>query len=188
MILNKVLAADEPSIVDILSADKEFGWTSNFSAFREKMKPNDVELHYGRAGKRHVGGIDRVDVKKSPHLIDKWKVMVSAAYGERGARPAMVLGPSFIAESPSVCTQTFLFFYVESRSEAESLQSYLNTRFFRFLVSLRKITQHATRSTYKWVPQQIWDRVWSDEMLFQKYKLTEADIAHIQACIRPRNE
>src|SRR5271157_3435683 len=29
----------------------------------------------------------------------------------------------------------------------------ISTRLFRFLVSLRKITQHALRSTYSWVPQ-----------------------------------
>jgi site-specific DNA-methyltransferase (adenine-specific) len=187
-ILKKVLAEGEPSIIDILSADKEFGWTSNFDGFREDKKPSDVALYYGRAGKRLVGGIARKDVTKSPHLIDKWKVMVSAAYGERGARPAMVLGPSFIAESPSVCTQTYLFFYVDSKKQAESLQSYLNTRFFRFLVSLRKITQHATRATYTWIPQQTWNRVWTDEALYKKYGLSKADIAHIEACIRPRTD
>jgi site-specific DNA-methyltransferase (adenine-specific) len=185
-ILKQVRSAGEPSIIEILSADKEFGWTSNFDGFRPEKKPTDVALYYGRTGKRLVGGIARKDITKSPHHIDTWKVMTSAAYGERGARPAMVLGPSFIAESPSVCTQTYLFFYVASKEQAESLQSYLNTRFFRFLVSLRKITQHATRATYTWVPQQTWDRVWTDEALYKKYSLSSDDIAHIEASIRPK--
>jgi len=185
-ILKKVRAADESSIIKILSADKEFGWTSNFEGFRPEKKSADVALYYGRSGKRLVGGIARKDITKSTHLIDTWKVMTSAAYGERGARPAMVLGTSFIAESPSVCTQTYLFFYVASKKQAESLQSYLNTRFFRFLVSLRKITQHATRATYTWVPQQTWDRVWTDEALNKKYGLGKDDIAHIEASIRPK--
>jgi site-specific DNA-methyltransferase (adenine-specific) len=185
-ILKKVREAGEPSIIEILSADKEFGWTSNFDGFRKNKKQDDVALYYNRQGKRLVGGIARDGITKSPHLIDKWKVMTPAAYGERGARPAMVLGPSFITESPSVCTQTYLFFYVDSKAQAESLQSYLNTRFFRFLVSLRKITQHATRATYTWVPQQTWDRVWSDEILYKKYHLTEDEIAYIEASIRPK--
>ena len=185
-ILKKVRAADEHSIIEILSADKEFGWTSNFDGFRPDKKPSDVALYYGRSGKRLIGGIARKDITKSPHLIDTWKVMTSKAYGERGARPAMVLGPNFIAESPSVCTQTYLFFYVASKKQAESLQSYLNTRFFRFLVSLRKITQDATRATYTWVPQQTWDRVWTDEVLYKKYRLSKDDIAHIEGSIRPK--
>jgi site-specific DNA-methyltransferase (adenine-specific) len=98
-----------------------------------------------------------------------------------------VLGPTFIAGSPSVCTQTYLFFYVGSEEEANSLNSYLRTRFFRFLVSLRKITQHATRSTYTWVPQQTWDRIWTDEELYKKYGLTNDDIAFIESRIRPKD-
>jgi site-specific DNA-methyltransferase (adenine-specific) len=184
-ILRKVLSAGEVSITEILSVDKEFGWTSNFTEFHEKQRSNDVALYYNRKGKRLVGWIDRKAVVKSTHLIDKWKVMVPQAYGERGARPAMVLGPSFIAASPSVCTQTYLFFYVASRKEANSLNSYLRTKFFRFLVSLRKNTQHATRSTYTWVPQQSWDRVWTDEALYKKYGLTKDDIAFIESRIRP---
>jgi len=184
-ILKKILSAGEASITEILSVDKEFGWTSNFDGFHAKQRPNDVALHYNRKGKRLVGWIDRKDIDKSAHLIDTWKVMVPAAYGERGMRPATVLGPSFIASSPSVCTQTYLFFYVGSEAEAESLDTYLKTRFFRFLVSLRKITQHATRSTYTWVPQQVWNRKWNDEVLYKKYKLTQEDIAFIESRVKP---
>jgi site-specific DNA-methyltransferase (adenine-specific) len=110
-ILQKVLRAGEASITDILSVDKEFGWTSNFDGFHKKKRgPKEVALHYNRKGKRLIGWIDRKDVCKSSHLIDTWKVMIPQAYGERGTRPAIVLGPSFIAGSPSVCTQTYLFF------------------------------------------------------------------------------
>ncbi len=184
-ILKKVLNIKEESIINILSADKEFGWSSNFDGFHDKPKPNDVALYYNRKSKRSIGWIGREAVGKSPHLIDTWKVMIPKAYGERGARPANVLGPSLLAPSPSVCTQTYLFFYLNSQEESKSLQSYLRTRFLRFIVSLRKITQDAGRSTYTWVPQQTWDRIWTDEALYEKYGLNEEDIAYIEASIRP---
>jgi site-specific DNA-methyltransferase (adenine-specific) len=78
-----------------------------------------------------------------------------------------------------------MFFYMNSEAEAKSLQSYFTTRFFRFLVSLRKITQNAFRSTYKWVPIQTWDRVWTDEALYEKYGLTADEIAYIESVIKP---
>jgi site-specific DNA-methyltransferase (adenine-specific) len=187
-ILKKVLARKEVSITSILSADKEFGWTSNFTGFHDKPKSNDVALHYNRTGKRLIGWIARKEITKSAHLIDTWKVMVPAAYGERGARPAKILGPTFIAPSPSVCTQTYLFFYVASQSQAESISSYLETRFVRFLVSLRKITQHATRATYTWVPVQAWDRNWTDGALYKKYGITKEEITFIDSMIRPMGE
>lgn len=123
-ILRKVLRTGEASITDILSVDKEFGWTSNFDGFHKRQGANDVALHYNRKGKRLIGWINRRDVEKSSHLIDTWKVMIPQAYGERGTRPATVLGPSFIARFPSVCTQTYLFFYVGSERRAKSLNSY----------------------------------------------------------------
>jgi site-specific DNA-methyltransferase (adenine-specific) len=185
-ILRKVLARKDESIIHILSVDKEFGWTSNFEDFHAKKHKHDVPIHYGRHGKRLKGYVQRSQITKSEELVDKWKVMVPQAGSDGGQRiPDVVLGKPFIASKPSVCTQTFLFFYLNTRLEAQSVQSYLRTRFFRFLVSLRKITQHATRSTYTWVPQQTWDREWTDKELYKKYKLTKEEIEFIESMIRP---
>jgi len=184
-ILRKILSKNERSITEILSVDKEFGWTSNFDGFHAKQNRNDIPLHYGRQGKRMVGYINRKEITKSEHLIDKWKVMIPKAGSDGGQKlPDVVLGRPFIASSPSVCTQTYLFFALETESEAISVESYLRTRFFRFLVSLRKITQDATRSTYTWVPIQIWDREWSDKDLYKKYKLDEEEIAYIEKMVK----
>lgn len=184
-ILHKVRAAGEPSITTILSADKEFGWTSNFSGFHASQQTDDVPLFYNRSGKRLVGYINRDDVTKSAHLIDTWKTMIPSAGSGAATLPDVVLGKPFVAASPSVCTQTYLFFQIASRSEAESVQSYIATKFLRFLVSLRKITQHASPATYTWVPIQSWDRAWTDADLYAKYGLGENEIAHIEAMIRP---
>ena len=185
-ILRKVLALKEDSITSILSVDKEFGWTSNFSEFHDKPGKNDIPLHYGRQGKRLLGYVRRSSVTKSAHLIDTWKVMIPQAGSDGGQRiPDVVLGRPFIASSPSVCTQTYLFFHVNSASQAESVQSYLATKFFRFLVSLRKNTQHATRSTYSWVPLQDWSKNWTDALLYEKYNLTKSEVAFIESMIRP---
>lgn len=187
-ILRKVLAFGGESVNAILARDKEFGWTSNFSGFHVAKGEGDLPLYYVRSSKRSVGYISRTEVLKSEHLIDTWKVLVpKAGPGNSGGHviPDMVLGPSLIAPSPSVCTQSFLFFYVSSRAEAESVQSYYRTRFFRFLVSLRKITQDATHSTYRWVPQQTWDRAWTDAELYAKYGITDDEVAYIESMIRP---
>jgi site-specific DNA-methyltransferase (adenine-specific) len=187
-ILHKVLARREPCINTILARDKEFGWTSNFDGFHDQKHSGDVPLYYIRKSKRGMGYIERSAITKSAHLIDTWKLLVPEAYGAGDTFPHQILGKPIIAPSPSVCTQSFLFFNVGSRKAAESLQSYYTTRFFRFLVSLRKITQHATHSTYSWVPQQSWNRLWTDEMLYKKYGLTKGEIAFIESIVRPINE
>ncbi len=187
-ILHKVLRKKEPSIIEILSVDKEFGWTSNFDGYHDKKKQNDVPIYYIRRTKRSSGWIERSAIDKSTELIDTWKVMVPQAYGAGEGIPHQILGQPFVAPNPSVCTQTYLFFYLDSKRAAESVESYLRTRFLRFLVSLRKITQHATRSTYTWVPQQSWDRTWTDTELYKKYNFSKADIAFIESRIRPMGE
>jgi site-specific DNA-methyltransferase (adenine-specific) len=184
-ILRKVQSKNEPSITELLSVDKEFGWTSNFDGFRDTRRAGDVPIHYIRKMNRGVGYIDRRAVVKSEHLIDTWKVLVPKAYNGGDGLPHQVLGKPLIAASPSVCTQSFLFFFVHSDNEAQSVQSYYTTRLFRFLVSLRKITQDATRSTYSWVPQQTWNRAWTDDALYAKYSLTADEIAFIESMVRP---
>jgi len=184
-ILRKVLSKKEPSIIDILSVDKEFGWTSNFTGFHEKQKAGDVPIHYIKSGKRLIGWIGRSEIKKSSHLVGTSKVLIPKAYGAGEGVPHQILGQSIISPNPSVCTQSYLFFYIDSDEASKSLNSYLRTRFFRFLVSLRKITQDATRSTYTWVPQQAWNQTWTDEELYKKYGLTTEEIAFIDTMIRP---
>lgn len=187
-ILRKVLAHNEASINTILARDKEFGWTSNFDGFHAEERDGDLPIYYIRTVKRSVGYIAREKVMKSAHLIDTWKLLVPAVGSGRERERSgvdLVLGPSLIAPCPSVCTQSFLFFFVSSKEEADSLQSYYATRFFRFLVSLRKITQHATHSTYLWVPMQTWDQTWTDEVLYQKYGFVQGEITFIESMIRP---
>lgn len=183
-ILHKVLSRKEKSINAILARDKEFGWTSNFEGFHKREKPGDLPLYYIRKMKRDVGYIERDAVNKSAHLIDSWKILVPKAYNGGDALPHQILGKPLVAPSPSVCTQSFLFFYVNSEEAAKSLQSYYTTRFFRFIASLRKITQDATHSTYKWVPMQSWDRKWTDEELYAKYGFTQEEQAYIESQVR----
>lgn len=185
-ILHKILQRKEKSIISCLSVDKEFGWTSNFSDFSKSKMANAIPLYYNSKGKRLFGWIDRKNVMKSQELIDTYKVMVPKAGSDGGKKiPNIVLGKPFIVDSPSVCTQTYLFFYGNSRKQAENILSYVCTKFFRFLVSLRKMTQDATRSTYTWVPLQDFSHSWTDEMLFGKYQLTDEEIRYIDYLIRP---
>ncbi|NJM29054.1 MAG: restriction endonuclease [Rhizobiales bacterium] len=183
-ILHKVLGRGETSINSILTRDTAFGLASNFEGYHEKERSGDVPLHYIRRMKRGVAYIGRNIVSKSAHLIDTWKVLVPEAYNGGDGLPHQIVGKPLIVSSPSVCTQSFLFFHVGSRSAAKSLQSYYATRFFRFLLSQRKITQHALHSTYAWVPMQNWDQTWTDDKLYAKYGFTAQEQSYIKTQVR----
>lgn len=186
-ILHKVLGHGEASINTILTRDTTFGFASNFDGFHEKERAGDVPLFYIRKMKRGVGYIARKAVTKNAQLIDAWKLLVPEAYNGGDGLPHQIVGKPLVAPSPSVCTQSFLAFHVGSRNAARSIQSYYTTRFFRFLVSQRKITQHALHSTYAWVPMQTWNRAWTDEDLYSKYGIARKEQEYIESQVKAMN-
>ncbi len=188
-ILRRVLSKKELSILELLSGDTPFGIATNFEDWSEKDGAGRIPLHIITRGKRTVGFIKRQHIRKNIAALDVWKVLVPEAYGAGETFPHQILGKAIVAAPPSACTQSYLVVSpFGSQRAADSFASYYRTRLFRFLVSLRKITQHVLRSTYSWVPQQSWDRTWTDEMLYEKYGITNDEIAFINSIIRPMGE
>lgn len=73
----------------------------------------------------------------------------------------------------------------KTKIEAENVISYIRTRFFRFMVLLKKNTQHAAAQVYSLVPMQDFSKAWTDEELYAKYGLTGEEIEFIESMIRP---
>ena len=186
-ILQKVLAKKEQSITDMLTNKEPFKFETNFKGHHQKQRDGDVPIYLIAGGKRTSAWVSLDLVEKNTHLIKTWKVLVPQAYGAGETTPHQILGKPIIAPSPSVCTGSFMFFHVRLKREAESVQSYYGTKFFRFLVSLRKITQLAQRSVYTWVPMQAWDREWTDKELYKKYGLTKEQVEYVESVIKPMN-
>ncbi len=185
-ILRKVISAEQKSLVELVSGDTPFGIATNFEDWSKQDAPSRIKLHLIDRGKRTIGWVKQSHIRKNEDLIDVWKVLVPEAYGAGEGIPHQILGEEIVATPPSVCTQSYLTVGpFSSKKAAGSFSSYYRTRFFRFLVSLRKISQHALRSTYTWVPQQTWDREWTDKELYKKYKLTIEEIEYIESMIRP---
>jgi site-specific DNA-methyltransferase (adenine-specific) len=184
-ILRKVLSKKVPSVVELVSGDTPFGIATNFEDWSKKDGTESIPLHLISRGKRTVGFIKRGDIRKNIEALDVWKVLVPEAYGAGETFPHQILGREIVAAPPSACTQSYLAVSpFRSERAAKSFTSYYRTRLFRFLVSLRKITQHALRSTYSWVPLQSWDRTWTDDLLYEKYGITSEEQAYIESQVR----
>ena len=185
-ILRKVRSRGEPSIHELVTGQTPFGLFTNFKDYRKKLKRDgDLKLIVTDGGVRTEKWVDPKWVTRGHDLVKKWKVFVPKAYGERGAVPARVLGPTYLAGPGTVCTQTFLAVGpFRTKAEAESAERFLATRLARFLISLRKITQDAGRGTYAWVPQLDWGQSWSDADLAERYGLTRDEQAHIESMVK----
>lgn len=190
-ILHKVVAANERPFEELVSGDTPFGLSTNFSGYERDVTPENGQVRlYANVGTTRVrGAMPRATIKKNLHLIDVWKLFLpKTGSGRERERSGvdLVLGPPLLGEPGSICTQTYLVAGpLGSKVEAQSVESYLRTRFARFLVSLRKPSQDVFRSMYRWVPVQTWDRTWSDAALYKKYGITREEQAFIESMIRP---
>jgi len=192
VILKKVLNKKELSFEDLLTGDTPFGLATNFTGFKPaEPREGEVKVYASSNAGRRSGAMKRSIVVKNIHLIDAWKVLApQAGPGNSGGHvlPDKVLGKPEVAEPNSVCTQTWIVAGpLKSKKQAEIVARYLQTSFVRFIVSLRKISQHAMKGVYRWVPQQNWTEDWTDEALYKKYDITKSEIAFINSMIRPIN-
>ena len=72
--------------------------------------------------------------------------------------------------------------------QCENVISYMKTRFFRYLVSIKKKTQHTINSVFDLVPLQDFSKPWTDEELYEKYGLDLFEREYIESLIKPMED
>ena len=181
-ILHKIQSFKEKSFSQYVSPQTPFGIISSFSKYQDVPFQGSVELLCVK-GKKYI---DKAYVTKNKQWIGSYKIYISKSYGERGAYPYRFLAKPMIGYPESCCTQTYLMLGpFNDEKECKNVISYIHTRFFRFCVMLKKNTQDAMRNVYSLVPLQDFSHPWTDEMLYQKYGLTDEEIAFVESMIRP---
>lgn len=180
-IYRKVNTKQEKLFSEYVSAQKPFGFRT-FVKGKDKPFENSVKLYANKA----IGYVDRAEITQNLEWVDKHKIMVTMAYGAGEDFPHQIINKPFYAEPNSCCTETYLVVGTyNSKNEAKNVLSYMQTRFFRFMVLLRKNTQHAAKGVYQFVPQQDFSKPWTDAELYAKYGLIADEIAFIEKMVRP---
>lgn len=176
---------------------------SSWSGFQKKKDSQHSIKYY--LNKRVVecgfAWIKPTDVPKGHNSIPVHKVYVPEAYGAGEGFPHQILGVPFYGEPNSVCSQTYLCIGYDpsvrkfSKEECKNIVSYIKTRFLRYLVSLKKNTQHSFAAVYQFVPLQDFtsasDIDWSrpvpeiDAQLYAKYGITKPEQQFIESLIKP---
>ena len=180
-ILRKVQAFNEPTMSNHVSSQKPFGFRT-FVKGRETALPGDVKLYANKS----VGYVHRIEITQNISWVDKYKVYITMAYGAGEDFPHQIINKPFLGEPNSCCTETYVVIGpYENEEITKNVISYINTKFFRFMVLLKKNTQHASSKVYSFVPIQDFSKSWTDEELYAKYDLDEKEIAFIESMIRP---
>lgn len=164
--------------------------TSNWKGYKDKQNSDyNIKYYLNVDRERTFRWINNSQLPKNKETKDLWKVFIPAAGGS--GYDDIILGKPFIGEPGSVCSQTFLVIGYDSekhnfsKTECENIITYIQTKFFRYLVSIKKKTQNGPRGVYQFVPVQDFTQKWTDEILYYKYKLSEDEIDLIENTIRP---
>lgn len=116
--------------------------------------------------------------------LDKYKIFVTKAYG-CGALGEVIPTP-ILATPMEICTETFIQIgRFTNLDHAKNFLVYLKSKFFRFLVGIKKTTQDAPSRVYQLVPLQDFSKPRTDEKLYQKYGLTDEEIQFIETMVAP---
>lgn len=178
-ILKKVLSKGEQTIDAILSSQRPFGFRTFFQGHKHK-KDNDIKLY----ANKNIGYVDKDEVSINTSWIDEYKVFIPRAIGS-GESLDDIIKP-ILAVPQTCCTETYIVMGpFSSKTKAENAISYIRTKFFHFLVTLKKNTMMAPKSVYSFVPIQDFSESWTDEKLYKKYNLTQEEIDFIESMIRP---
>jgi site-specific DNA-methyltransferase (adenine-specific) len=180
-ILKKVLRKTKSSFSKLVSPQTPFGIISSFKDYSEK--PINQGLKFYSSGK--TGYIEKNKVIKGLDLVGKHKIFISKAYGAGEGYPHQIINKPFIVEPNSCCSQTYLVIGpFESTEQAQSAKSYIETKFFRFMVMLKKNSQDAMRGVYEFVPLMDFDKTYDDKYLYSFFNLNDSEIKLIESMIR----
>ena len=135
------------------------------------------------------GWVKESQIPKGKVTIPLHKIYIPMAGGT--GNDSQILGVPFYGEPNSVCSYTYLVIGYDpqkhnlSKEETLNVLSYIQTRFFRFMVSIKKKTQNTTRELFQFAPVQDWSQVWTDAALYKKYSLSRSEIEYIESMIKP---
>lgn len=197
-ILNKIISVEGEYYINpkknfsgLVSAkhffDNSVLLTSNWSEYKnERDNQYNIKYYLNVNRERTFKWISESQIPKNKNVINLHKVYIPAAGGN--GTDEQVLGKPFYGEPGSVCSQTFLVIGYKhhfNKNECLNILSYIKTRFFRYLVSIKKKTQNGPRGVYQFVPIQDFSKPWTDKELYTKYKLTNEEINFIESIIKP---
>ncbi len=188
-ILHKVKELKEKSMEILVSARMPFGLPNTYKGNKSKSLSSDLKI-YVSGNDREVRGTVAYaplkDIVRGQEMLSWHKVFIAKAGSGSDTFPHPILPKPFYGEPNSICNESYLIIGpFKDKIECENVMSYIATKFFRFLVLLKKNSQNAAKGVYQLVPQQDFSKPWTDEELYAKYGLTDEEIAFIENMIKP---
>lgn len=187
-IIHKVLNLNGKTLADKggCSPQTPYGLLSSFIGSKEKKSSSDLSV-LGSKGWTYTS---RNSITKSADTIDLFKPMISKLSCEHAGNPDKngmyrVLSRMELLIPGQICTQSYLTVCPSSNKEnAQNVISYLKTKFVRFLILQTLAGMNISISNFRFVPWLDFSINWTDEMLYDRYRLSDAERKYIDSIIR----
>lgn len=182
-ILDKIQATNPVYLSCKVYSQKPFG----LRTYVKPIEGGDIYLRYNGG----LGTYKRELITTNKDLIDKWKIITSCLTAEHAGETdkngqKKILSTLEILEPGTICTETYMLLSVfDTKDECINMYNYLKTRFVRELIAMTTSTQHMAKANFRFVPLQDFSRPWTEDDLYEKYKLTDPDIKFIETMIKP---
>ncbi len=188
-ILHKVKAKGEKAMDTLVSVRLPFGLPNTYKGNSVKKTKTDVKL-YVSGNDRDIRGtaayVPLQDIIRGREMLPWHKVFIAKAGSGSDSFPHPILPKPFYGAPNTACNESYLVIGpFRDEVECGNVISYISTKFFRFLVLLKKNSQNAAKGVYQLVPQQNFSKPWTDEKLYKKYGLTDEEVAFIDSMIKP---
>jgi len=167
---------------------KPFGLSTNFNEWVPEGTPGAVKCYCTKKEgfERYINNCNSSD---KHGVQNKWKALLSLLPYEGAAHKdpdRRLFTMVFLAEKGTVCKEGYLVAgSFDSEKEAKNYVSYMKTKFFRYMVSMRLASQIFSRDKFAWVPDlQDYSKAWTDKELYQHFGLLKQEIDHIESTIK----
>lgn len=184
-----------------ISSRKPFGFDGKIiksnQFHKEPSKMQEPILCYGKAQLK--GYVERSSIQNHSEWIDCYKVFIPRA-NNIGTELNDDNQNVFVGLPKEVCSETYILAGTQmslTKETATFLAKYMKTKFARFLHRLIKVSQDASKQTYRFVPVPDLSKDspinWNlslneiDEQLFNFYGLNEEEKQHIRDSIKVMN-
>lgn len=184
-----------------ISSRKPFGFDGKIiksnQFHKEPSKMQEPILCYGKAQLK--GYVERSSIQNHSEWIDCYKVFIPRA-NNIGTELNDDNQNVFVGLPKEVCSETYILAGTQmslTKETATFLAKYMKTKFARFLHRLIKVSQDASKQTYRFVPVPDLSKDspinWNlslneiDEQLFNFYGLNEEEKQHIRDSIKDMN-
>ena len=181
-VFEKVSVIESSFLSTCVLARNPFGISSNSKHITDNDNSNTlIEV----ATKRFkIKYINKKYIIKHQELIGKYNVVLSKLNGAANNNGRVIGNPEILGNG-QCCTDTYLVLKsYDNLDLCLKFVSFVKTKFFRFMVSLKKTTNISSRKSFCYTPDICLSEEWTDEKLYAKYNLTQEEINYIESTIK----